>query len=454
MVQVHVPATVWGFESLLRHQELKKTRYLSGFFNRAEGFLAVFLALFTNIRGFPQFRVLTRGEKALAARTVNLYKYVHTADGWRYFKAAFHSNNRIKPHTVLTPDGEKTVKDGKYYLYHNRRWEAVGDDPNEAQRALLRKRGEVLTIANGGQIAQTEATTKVSGTLRGTLDEWLQDIEDGDWHQDTYDAKRLVADEFCLSCKGVKLLSAVTRKHCQNYINAWLKKRGSADRTRFNKFLHLRQFLHRNGLTEHLTTKDAPEFSVKDPLAFEDEELSLFWQVCPPHKQLRYELLVSCGLRKQEIETLRWVDILWNEGVIRIQPRMEWGFSPKKEHCRDINIPEPLLEKLRIKKLTSKSELLFATKSGKPKLELWDDVQALCKKLDKLHPDAVPKEKWHPHIFRATYCSTLIRQGVPIPDVMRLMGHKDVASTMRYMAVLQKSKLRERIASVRFPVPS
>jgi integrase len=389
----------------------------------------------------------------LAATSVNLYKYVPTNGGWKYFKAVFHNNNHIKPHAVLTPDGESTIKNGNYYLYHDRKWEMVGDNPNEAQRALLRKRGEVLTTANGGQVVQTEPANEVHGTLRGALNDWLEDIQDGDWHQDTYDAKRLVANEFCLSCKGVKLLSAMTRKHCLNYINAWLKKRGNGDRTRFNKYLHLRQFLKRNGLLEHLTTGDAPEYSVKEPLAFEDEELNLFWQVCPSHKQLRYEVLVSSGLRKQEVETLRWTDILWREGIIRIQPRPEWKFKPKKEHCRDINIPEALLEKLRIRKQTSKSEIVFATRSGKPKLELWDDVQALFKKVDKLHRGAVPKEKWHPHTFRATYCTTLLRESVPIPDVMRLMGHKDVESTMRYMAVMRKSKLRERIASVKFPVP-
>ena len=266
----------------------------------------------------------------MAARAVNLYKYVPTDDGWKYFKAAFHNNNRIKPHTVHTPDGEKTIKTGNYCLYYSRKWETVGDDPNEAHRLLMKKRGELLTIANGGQVVQTEPASKVTGSLRASLDSWLEEIEDGGWHQDTYDAKRLVADEFTLSCKGVKLLSAITRKHCLKYINAWLKERGNSDRTRFNKFLHLRQFMHRNGLTDHLTADDAPDYSEKDPLAFEDEELALFWQVCPSHKQLRYEVLVSCGLRKQEIETLRWIDILWKEGVIRIQPRPGVGIQAEE----------------------------------------------------------------------------------------------------------------------------
>jgi len=382
----------------------------------------------------------------LASRTVALYKYVPSESGWKYLKAAFHNNNRIKPHVVLTPDGEKTIKTGSYYLYHSRKWEAVGDDPTEAHRRLLKKRGELLTVANGGMVVQTERTSTVSGTLRGALDEWLEEVEDGDFHQDTYDAKRLVAEEFVKSCKGVKLLSGVTRKHRLTYINAHLKKQGNDDRTRFNKFLHLRQFLNRNKLTEHLTKKDAPKYSIKDPVALEDDELAQFWKVCQPYKHLMYTLLLCCGLRLREIQTLLWTDILWNEGLIRIRPRPEWGFFPKKEHCRDIPLSDDLLEKLRQKKLMSKSAVVFTTKSGKPVKHLWDDLQRIFAKT------TVPKEKWHAHTFRATFCTTLLRQNMPVPDVMRVMGHRDVKSTMRYMAILEKSKLREKMASVKFAV--
>jgi len=60
--------------------------------------------------------------------------------------------------------------------------------------------------------------------------------------------------------------------------------------------------------------------------------------------------------------------------------------------------------------------------------------------------------KAHPHCFRATFCTTLLRQNVPMPDIMSMMGHKDVQSTMRYMAVLQKKDLHAKMAKVRFAV--
>ena len=97
----------------------------------------------------------------MANRTVQLYKYTKLPTGWRYCKAAFYPNNRIKPHAVLTPDGEQTIKDGYYALSYARKWEPVGNDPIEAQRLLLRKRGELQTMVNGGTVLQP---TTVSGT--------------------------------------------------------------------------------------------------------------------------------------------------------------------------------------------------------------------------------------------------------------------------------------------------
>jgi hypothetical protein len=43
----------------------------------------------------------------MANRKVQLYKYIKLPDlGWRYCKAVFYPNNRVKPHAVVTPRAE------------------------------------------------------------------------------------------------------------------------------------------------------------------------------------------------------------------------------------------------------------------------------------------------------------------------------------------------------------
>ena len=107
----------------------------------------------------------------MAYRTVQLYKYIKLPTGWRYCKAVFYPNNRIKPHAVLTPDGEQTIKDGYYCLSYDRKWEPVGNDPTEAVRLLMKKRGELLTVANGGTVVQEpEGEPKVAGTLHSAFE--------------------------------------------------------------------------------------------------------------------------------------------------------------------------------------------------------------------------------------------------------------------------------------------
>ena len=42
-------------------------------------------------------------------------------------------------------------------------------------------------------------------------------------------------------------------------------------------------------------------------------------------------------------------------------------------------------------------------------------------------------ELWFLHKFRSTYATTLLRNGVDIRTVQKLMGHSDLGSTMRYL---------------------
>jgi integrase len=48
------------------------------------------------------------------------------------------------------------------------------------------------------------------------------------------------------------------------------------------------------------------------------------------------------------------------------------------------------------------------------------------------------EERVTPHRLRHTYATDLIRFGAPLTAVMRLLGHKDVRMTMRYVAVTQQ----------------
>ncbi len=388
----------------------------------------------------------------MANTRVALYKYIKLSSGcWRYCKPAYATNNKLKPHVILTPDGKpERHEEGQYYLgYRNgaQVWEPVGNDPAEAQRLVKKKKSELAYKAHGGEIVQ-HADLAPEGTLRAAIADFLEEIENGDWHKETYAAKQQVLDDFAAFAK-VRLLSQVTRKLCLTYLNRHLREQGNGDRTRFNKFLHLRQFLIKSGITDLLTTADSPKYCQGDPVCFEDDELKAFFEHCPAKHRLLFTVLLYCGLRFKEALTLRWVDIDWQTGLVKVQPRPEYKFRPKEHHVRDVPIPDALILELKASKQHSfSSPLVFVTRTGLPRTHMLEDCKHICG-LAK-----IAEGKSHLHTFRATYCTTLLRQGVAVQDVQQLMGHTDVASTMRYMAKMRKEDLREKVNAVKFAVPA
>ena len=70
-----------------------------------------------------------------------LYKYVKVEGTWRYRKAAYHDNNKIKPDIVFMNVKEGLLEkhpEGRYYMSHNGGWIEVGNDPAEALRDSAR----------------------------------------------------------------------------------------------------------------------------------------------------------------------------------------------------------------------------------------------------------------------------------------------------------------------------
>jgi integrase len=364
----------------------------------------------------------------MATRRVTLYKYASLPQGWRYVRAVFHSNGAIKPHVVLVDKKEQTIKSGYYVLGYAGKWETVGTDPKEAVRLLKCRTHEFGAIAEGStSVVQTDGDgDDESVTLRDSIDAYIrQEFVDRGRSIKTVKAHRYCLDEFVKSC-GVKLLSAVTRQHCLQYVNAYLIKHGNDDRTRANKFGRLKAYLTHQKLSL-VTSKDKPDYAEEPPLALEDDELAQFWKGCPDHKRVMYTVFLTCGL-----------------------PRPEYNWIPKAHHCRSVGISDALLEELRSRKLVSKHRLVFHTKSGKPLTHLWEDTQAIFSRT------AVSMSKAHPHCFRGTFCTTLFRAGIDFPSIQKLMGHdpKYPEVTMRYAAPLTDDSLREKKNSVTFAVAS
>src|SRR5258707_11349357 len=75
--------------------------------------------------------------RGISVAKLTIYKYVRTHKGWRYCKATFHPNGKIKPNVVVVSGVEEKHTEGRYFLNF------VGEDALEAQRKRLLRLNQI-----------------------------------------------------------------------------------------------------------------------------------------------------------------------------------------------------------------------------------------------------------------------------------------------------------------------
>lgn len=143
---------------------------------------------------------------------------------------------------------------------------------------------------------------------------------------------------------------------------------------------------------------------------------------CEKHR-LMLLMYYATGMRLSELRLLKWEDVNFSEGLIRVKGK------GKKE--RIVILQEGLDKKLEAyRKLLRPTQLLvFEGKTpGKaiaPKTVQWGIIRAREKA-------GLPK--WvTAHVLRHSYATATLKNGTDIITLKELLGHKKLATTMRYV---------------------
>jgi len=252
-------------------------------------------------------------------------------------------------------------------------------------------------------------------------------------------------------------LARLTRTHVLDYIAA-LRKQNAAARTINRRITVIRVFLnaHTQNFGDELFASSAPRFykgrrnrallgptriklvksrtlKVKVPLT-----LKLPLQIDAVHafiNQLKFlrdkaivALMLCLGLRSCEILNLQLHDIDLDASQIRV--RGKGG----KERLLPISpwITSSLTNYLTLERPsvahTSCFVVLKGTRCGQPMTP-----SALRKIFRHRRDHNAFLKNAHPHRFRHTFCTNLIRQKVPLPIVQKLMGHASIDTTLLYI---------------------
>ena len=184
-----------------------------------------------------------------------------------------------------------------------------------------------------------------------------------------------------------------------------------------------------------VTVKDA-KYVELEPEVYSQSELDAFFAACNPFQFAVFKTLLMSGLRKQELENLTLDDVDYDAGTLKVCAKE--GFRPKTWEERTVEVPSDLLEIL--KTLPRRNAYVFTTKTGGRYTHALDDAKTIGK--------AAGVKDAHPHKFRATYATKLLQSGIDLKTVQKLLGHKNLESTMRYLARAESSTVRAKVDSV------
>jgi integrase len=395
----------------------------------------------------------------MANRKVILLRYCKTEKGWRRFPVAIGRNGRIRPNYVLVNGELREYREGHYELRSYRGskpvYRNVGD--NAVDALAERDREAQLLVARDAATAGGAVLVEEAGRipLSRQATKFVQSAED---RGSTVAARayRLAIDEF-LSVTGKTYADQVTAEDVAAYHLA-LKRRGCTARTVHNRHMNVKAFLRDCGVSVAALGRSAPKYDKTLPEIFESGDLNPFFaSLSEPYHLLIFNLVLKTGLREQEAMCLEWSDISFPTKTLTIHSKPELGFRIKDKEERSVPVPDDLLKRLKAYQKAN-PEKRFVIGNGKDRPEI--HLLRLLKKLVKdagLNCGRCEKcksreecERWFLHKFRATYCTQLLRSGLDLRTVQQMMGHSDIASTMRYLRPQEDAHTQSRINSIQW----
>lgn len=160
--------------------------------------------------------------------------------------------------------------------------------------------------------------------------------------------------------------------------------------------------------------------------AFTDEELETLRRTCEQERDVALiEFLYSTGVRVSELTALNRKDIdFYGKNVV------VYGKGGKERETY-LTASSCLHLKTYLESRTDANEALFvSTKAPHERLTV-AGIEKILKKLGNL----AGVKKVHPHRFRRTMATNVLRKGMPLEEVKELLGHTKLDTTMIYCTV-------------------
>ena len=375
-------------------------------------------------------------------KKVSLQMYVKTAEGWRRFPAAYAKNGRVRPKYALVDGVPMHFLEGHYEIkyYEGRKTvqRNVGEDAQAAEQARDRE-AELLAVRHtAGAIGVKVVEEAGRMNLESQAAKFVQAAGDRGSNE-AAEVYRTTLDEF-LETTGKIYADELDGEDVLKFQRA-LRKRGMSDRTISNRHSHVTAFLRFCKLDVKALAPIKPKYEKTLPQIYTTEAMRVFFSsLTTDYHRVTYGLALMCGLREQELMHLKWTDVGLKDKVLTVRSAPEWDFWVKDKEERAIPVPEELVSQLKAhRKAHPKAVLVTGTASDRPNTKLLRTLKRLANQagLQCSTCEGCKERKecgeWYLHRFRSTYITRLIRAGIDLRTIMRLSGHSDLDTILKYL---------------------
>lgn len=225
------------------------------------------------------------------------------------------------------------------------------------------------------------------------------------------------------------------------------------------------QAIRRAGANIQLHKGDWPRTVDKRVEIYAREELARFFKACSPEERLVFQVFLCSGFRSLEVWCLTWEDVDWRAGTLSVRPKPEFEFTPKGYEERALPIPSALLESLRARWKKHQGSTLIFPAPPHPKrknyggdkpdahlLELGKEIAyraglncKRCKTQQGKCSDGAFCQKFYLHKWRHIFATQMLQSDIDIKTLQTLLGHKNIATTEKYLKSLRLDDLRHKV---------
>jgi len=410
------------------------------------------------------------------AQKANLKQYRAVGGKWK-FVPVVKVKGKPDPRLVLI-DGEPTSfkGGGKFYIEYRdgakRIQKPCGVTPREALDAWQLRTG----ILSGKVEQPDEDTTDANGKAK-TIDHAIREYLTG-----------IKATKSDATARKYRKNLAWFRAHCPKQLVSRLdrsdimalftagREEGLNQKTINGRVMTMLGAMRQGGATTlKLNKGEWPKTADAEIEIYEPEDMLKFFAACTPVEKLIFRTFLLSGFREKEIATLRWTDIpKTSHVVVQAKP----GFTPKSYEMRKVRIPTALHEALKKAEKGSTSRLVFPPDSHPTRPDYGgrdtpnSNLLVLCKEIafraglncgkckgtytvkrSAKHKEVLPYScKTHPrcsnwflHKWRHTFATIQLQSGVDIKTLMVMLGHKNLATTEKYLKTLDHEGLESKI---------